>query len=680
MNYIAESTKNSVRLLGMSTACANATDLGNWLGVKEGLFNFRHSVRPVPLELFIDGFPEVRGFSPLMQSMNRPTFLAVKNHSPDKPVIVFVPSRRQTRLTAKDLVNYCGMEDNPRRFIHMDEEDLQLNLARVKDDALKEALSFGIGLHHAGLVESDRQLSEELFLNNKIQILVATSTLAWGVNLPAHLVVVKGTQFYDAKIEGYRDMDLTDVLQMLGRAGRPQFDNSGVARIFTQDAKKDFYKHFLHTGFPVESSLHTVLDNHLCAEISAETIVTKQDALDYLTWTFFFRRLHKNPSYYGLEISAEEHNSIEAQKLANEHMVGMVDNSLAELEKSKCIEVQGTGDVDPTPLGKIMSYYYLSHKTIRHLATHAKPKASFLDALTWMSSATEYDELPVRHNEDLVNDELSKNLPFPGTAFGLPMWDPHVKAFLLLQAYFSRVDLPITDYVGDQTSVLDQSIRIVQASIDVLTEMGYLSSCLEMMAVLQCIKSARWPADAPASIFPGVPDSPEDKTSLRDIAALAPADLAKFAKKLGVPASQTTRFTRAASILPNLRVSVDQPTTSAVTVLLRRLNPQKEDRIWAPRYPKPQTESHFVVLADVAGDEVFAVKRVGWGMKGKGGEKGGKGGPKGGFARATLRVHPGLAGRKIDVLVVSDAYVGLEHRVEGVEIPSAPAPADVGKK
>ena len=689
MNYIAESTKNSVRLLGMSTACANATDLGNWLGVKEGLFNFRHSVRPVPLELYIDGFPEVRGFCPLMQSMNWPTFLAIKNHSPEKPVIVFVPSRRQTRLTAKDLVNYCGMEDNPRRFVHMDEEDLQLNLARVKDEALKEAMSFGIGLHHAGLVESDRQLSEELFLNNKIQILVATSTLAWGVNLPAHLVVVKGTQFYDAKIEGYRDMDLTDVLQMLGRAGRPQFDNSGVARIFTQDAKKDFYKHFLHTGFPVESSLHTVLDNHLCAEISAETIVTKQDALDYLTWTFFFRRLHKNPSYYGLEISADEHNSIEAQKLANEHMVDMVDNSLAELEKSKCIEVQGTGDVDPTPLGKIMSYYYLSHKTIRHLATHAKAKAQFMDALTWMSSATEYDELPVRHNEDLINDELSKNLPFPGTSFGLPMWDPHVKAFLLLQAYFSRVTLPITDYVGDQTSVLDQSIRIVQASIDVLTEMGYLSSCLQMMTLLQCIKSARWPADSPASILPGVPEGSKDKTSLRDIAALSQADLSALAKKLGVPAAQTQRFTRAAGILPNLRVSVEKPTTRGVTVVLKRLNALREDRVWAPRYPKPQTESHFVILADMASDEVFAVKRVGWGQKGGGGKReAGRNGNRGkggetalkGLVRANLRVHPELVGRKVDVLVVSDAYIGLEHRIGGVEIPRPPAPEDGSRK
>ena len=398
MNYIASQSKGSVRLIGMSTACANAMDLGNWLGVKEGLFNFRHSVRPVPLQIFIDGFPEQRGFCPLMQSMNRPTFLAIKTHSPEKPVIVFVASRRQTRLTAKDLINFCGMEDNPRRFVRMSEDDLQLNLSRVKDEALREALSFGIGLHHAGLVEADRQLVEELFANNKIQILVATSTLAWGVNLPAHLVVVKGTQYFDAKIEGYKDMDLTDVLQMLGRAGRPQFDTSGIARIFTQEAKKAFYKHFLHTGFPVESSLHNVLDNHLGAEASAGTISSKQDALDYLTWTFFFRRLHKNPSYYGLEISSEEHNTIAAQQLANEYMVELVDKSLGELEESGCVSLHSNGDLDSTPLGKIMSYYYLSHKTIRHLLKQAKREATFEDVLAWLCGATEFDELPVRHN------------------------------------------------------------------------------------------------------------------------------------------------------------------------------------------------------------------------------------------------------------------------------------------
>lgn len=678
MNYIAESTKNTVRLLGMSTACANATDLANWLGVKEGLFNFRHSVRPVPLELYIDGFPEVRGFCPLMQSMNRPTFLAVKTHSPDKPVIVFVPSRRQTRLTAKDLINMCGLEDNPRRFLHMEEEDLQLNLARVKDDALKEAISFGIGLHHAGLVETDRQLAEELFLNNKIQILVATSTLAWGVNLPAHLVVVKGTQFYDAKIEGYKDMDLTDVLQMLGRAGRPQFDNSGVARIFTQDAKKDFYKHFLHTGFPVESSLHTVLDNHLCAEVSAETILTKQDALDYLTWTFFFRRLHKNPSYYGLEISAEEHNSIAAQQLANDYMIEMVNKSLGELAQSKCVEIFPNGDVDPTPLGKIMSYYYLSHKTIRYLVKHVKPKASFEDVLKWMSNATEYDELPVRHNEDLINAELSRNLPYAGTNFGLPMWDPHVKAFLLLQAHMARIDLPITDYVGDQTSVLDQAIRIIQASIDVLTELGYLSSCLEMIKLLQCIKSARWAHDNPLAILPGVnPDKIKDTTPLQKVSMLKKPQLDELAKKLDIPQYQHSKFARAASILPNVSVRTENVTALSMTVSLKRTNPvvEREGRIYAPKYPKPQTEGWFVVVCNVGSDEIIAVKRAGWSQgPGKSVAVGSK--PS---ARVSLKLpEPAQGGkaRKYDVLVLSDAYPGLEYKLMGVEIPALPTVDD----
>ncbi|OTB06369.1 hypothetical protein M426DRAFT_319104 [Hypoxylon sp. CI-4A] len=691
MNYIAQSTKNSVRLLGMSTACANATDLGNWLGVKEGLFNFRHSVRPVPLELYIDGFPEVRGFCPLMQSMNRPTFLAIKSHSPDKPVIVFVPSRRQTRLTAKDLINYCGMEDNPRRFVNMSEEDLQLNLSRVKDDALKEAINFGIGLHHAGLVESDRQLAEELFLNNKIQILVATSTLAWGVNLPAHLVVVKGTQFYDAKIEGYKDMDLTDVLQMLGRAGRPQFDNSGVARIFTQDAKKDFYKHFLHTGFPVESSLHTVLDNHLGAEVSAETITTKQDALDYLTWTFFFRRLHKNPSYYGLEISAEEHNTIAAQQLANDYMIEMVNKSLNELATSKCVDLYPNGDVDPTPLGKIMSYYYLSHLTIRHLVKHAKPKASFLDVLSWMSRATEYDELPVRHNEDLINAELSKNLPFEGSSFGLPMWDPHVKAFLLLQAHMARIDLPITDYVGDQTSVLDQAIRIIQASIDVLTELGHLSSVLEMIKLLQCVKSARWPQDAPLSILPATDSDTlkDNKTALQKVSASSRAQVEDLARKLNIPSSQQNRFVRAVSVLPNINVRTEDVTAQSLAVSLKRVNPivEREGRIYAPRYPKPQTEGWFVIVCDTARDEILGVKRAGWSsQKGPGAKAKGKSNANTNTnaslqvgskptAKTTLRLpepDKNGNGRKVDVLVLSDAYIGMEYRIMGVEIPALP--------
>ena len=706
-NYIASQKAESVRLLGMSTACANAPDLANWLGVKQGLFNFRHSVRPVPLEIFIDGFAEQRGFCPLMQSMNRPAFLAIKTHSPNKPVIVFVASRRQTRLTAKDLINFCGSEDNPRRFLCLSEDDLQLNLLRVKDEAVREALSFGIGLHHAGLVDGDRQLVEELFANNKIQILIATSTLAWGINLPAHLVIVKGTQFFDAKSEGYIDMDLTDVLQMLGRAGRPQFDSSGVARIFTQDAKKAFYKHFLHTGFPVESSLHKALDNHLCAEIAAGTIISKQDALDYLTWTFFFRRLHKNPSYYGLEISAEEHNTTAAQTLANDYMVEMVDKSLEELAESNCIALHTNSAITSTAMGKIMSYYYLSHKTIRHLLQHASKNARFKDALLWICGAVEFDELPVRHNEDLINSELSSHLPLNPSALNLPMGDPHVKAFLLLQSYFSRIDLPISDYVGDQNSVLDQSIRIIQAAIDLFAELGHLSTCTAIITLLQCVKSARWPDDHPYSIFPGAdPPVPQQRQqpekpqySLSELSAAPPSSLPTFLADTGIiPPSHHASAAKVAAMLPHLNIQTDITGINkknnnndhelglahALTVRITRLNPfvQPHHRAWTPRFPKPQTEGFFVLVADVARDEILALKRASW-QPGSGPSSGSTSARENGRGgRPTARVSLNFKGsdvedrirdrdrdRKLEVRVVSDTYIGLEWRVGEVEIP-----------
>jgi replicative superfamily II helicase len=107
-------------------------------------------------------------------------------------------------------------------------------------------------------------------------VLIATATLAWGVNLPAHLVVVKGTEFFDGKTKRYVDFDITDVLQMTGRAGRPQFDDQGVAVILVHDIKKHFYKKFMHEPFPVESALKDHLLNHFNAEIVAGTISSKQ--------------------------------------------------------------------------------------------------------------------------------------------------------------------------------------------------------------------------------------------------------------------------------------------------------------------------------------------------------------------------------------------------------------------
>jgi len=140
-----------------------------------------------------------------------------------------------------------------------------------------------------------------LFLSSKIQVLVCTSTLAWGVNLPCHLVIVKGTEYYDGKTKRYVDFPVTDVLQMIGRAGRPQFDDTGVACVFVHEPKKTFYRKFLHEPFPVESSLHQQLHEHFNAEVASGSIHNTNDASEYLTWTYLFRRILMNPSYYCVE-------------------------------------------------------------------------------------------------------------------------------------------------------------------------------------------------------------------------------------------------------------------------------------------------------------------------------------------------------------------------------------------
>lgn len=70
-------------------------------------------------------------------------------------------------------------------------------------------------------------------MNLCVQVLVATSTLAWGVNTPAHLVIIKGTEYYDAPSRRYVDFPITDVLQVRG-------SGAAAATAVQQIADKDF--------------------------------------------------------------------------------------------------------------------------------------------------------------------------------------------------------------------------------------------------------------------------------------------------------------------------------------------------------------------------------------------------------------------------------------------------------
>ncbi|KAL3188028.1 hypothetical protein MRX96_004263 [Rhipicephalus microplus] len=497
-NYISSYTSRKVRIIGLSTALANARDLADWLGIGEP------AVRPVPLEVHVSGFPG-KHYCPRMALMNKPTYRAIQQHSPDKPVLIFVSSRRQTRLTALDLIAFLAAEDNPRQWLHMPDHKMDSVIQGVHDQNLKLALAFGIGLHHAGLQEKDRRIVEELFVNQRIQVLIATATLAWGVNFPAHLVVVKGTEYYDAKASRYVDFPITDVLQMIGRAGRPQFDDQGVAVVLVHDLKKKFYNKFLYEPFPVESSLIDVLPDHVNAEVVAGTIRSTQDCLDYMTWTYFYRRLLQNPTYYGLE-------KVEP-KLMSSFLSNLVSKSVRTLQDSYCLEVDSDErTLISTAVGKIASFYYLSHETMRLLYDQLSVDASIEKILYLLTQVKEYSELPVRHNEDLINGDLAKACPIPVDSLD----SPHTKAHLLFQAHFSRLQLPSSDYITDLKSVLDQAIRILQAIIDIVANQGWLAPALSGIVLLQMIIQARWHSENTLLTLPLV-----DNSVLEDFASVS---------------------------------------------------------------------------------------------------------------------------------------------------------------
>jgi activating signal cointegrator complex subunit 3 len=172
-----------VRIVGLSTAVANPLDLADWIGIdttktRLGLYNFRPSIRPVPTCVHVQSYPG-KHYCPRMATMNKPCYAAIKQHSPDRPSLIFVASRRQTRLTAFDLISFAAGDQNPKIFLGCDDEYINAISTSIQDEALQHTITFGIGLHHAGLSSGDRDIVERLYLSGEIRVLVATATLAW---------------------------------------------------------------------------------------------------------------------------------------------------------------------------------------------------------------------------------------------------------------------------------------------------------------------------------------------------------------------------------------------------------------------------------------------------------------------------------------------------------------------
>ncbi len=202
---------------------------------------------------------------------------------------------------------------------------------------LSDLVSSGIAFHHSGLVNKQRSIIEDAFRANRIKAICSTTTLGYGVNLPAHTVLVKElTRFGDGHSER---LGINELTQLFGRAGRPRYDSEGRALVIasTKPRISELLGYISKNPEPVDSSLAVapVLRTHILAFI-AENFLNSENAIQKFM----------SKSFYSFQYGNQRHiNSI-------------IEGILGELQEWGFIEGQGKS-YSATRLGKRISELYI---------------------------------------------------------------------------------------------------------------------------------------------------------------------------------------------------------------------------------------------------------------------------------------------------------------------------------
>jgi antiviral helicase SLH1 len=239
---------------------------------------------------------------------------------------------------------------------------------------MKELFDHGFGIHHAGMLRSDRNMMERMFEDNAIKVLCFTSTLAWGVNLPAHAVVIKGTQVYDSSKGAFTDLSVLDVLQVslkvldndvsnsqiFGRAGRPGYETYGVGYICTTQDKLDHYLYSIMSQHPIESKFIPGMVDALNAEVALGTIANVREAISWIGYTYLFVRMRREPFIYGMSHDEPKDDPQLGNKRSE--LVISAARQLAKVNMVRFDEMSNSFVI--SDLGRIAARYYLRHQTV----------------------------------------------------------------------------------------------------------------------------------------------------------------------------------------------------------------------------------------------------------------------------------------------------------------------------
>ncbi|RXM97898.1 putative ATP-dependent DNA helicase HFM1, partial [Acipenser ruthenus] len=315
---------------------------------------------------------------------------------------------------------------------------------------------------------------------------VTTSTLAMGVNLPAHLVVIKSTMHYIGGM--FQEYSETDILQMIGRAGRPQFDTTATAVIMTRFQTKEKYTHLVSGADTIESSLHKHLVEHLNAEIVLHTISNVKVALDWIRSTFLYIRALKNPSHYGFPPGLDR-AGIEAK------LQELCLKNLNALSSIGLITMDEDINFKPTETGKLMARYCIAYDTMKQF-TLVPGTGTLSDLLTLISKSKEFSDVQLRVNEKRTLNTLNKDknritIRFPVDG---KIKNNEMKVNCLIQAQLGCMAVQDFGLTQDTGRIFRNGTRLTKCLSEFFAQHAKknFSALLNSLILAKCFRSRLW--------------------------------------------------------------------------------------------------------------------------------------------------------------------------------------------
>ncbi|MFW9796561.1 MAG: DEAD/DEAH box helicase [Candidatus Thorarchaeota archaeon] len=424
-----------IQIVALSATISNASLIAEWLEAEL----VRDTWRPVPLHegVYLDGkisFYRDGKNKPRKVNRTRKEELAdVVCDTLDEggQVLVFVSSRRSAVAVAKKLAPFL------RRYIS-DEVMRKLSKGATKiggtpsapeaSKTLARLIANGAAFHHAGLDNQERALVEDYFKDDLLKVIVATPTLAAGVNLPSRRVIIRDYRRYESDRGSY-PIPVLEYKQMAGRAGRPKYDDYGEAVLIARtEPEHDFLidNYTLSEPEEITSKLASprAVRVHILASIAAEMTRNREEIDSLMAGTFFSRQFD--------------------QWEINHH----VSSALGFLKEGGLVDSTSDNSYIATPLGRRTSQLYIDPFTtilfrdvlsgtdkhsifgVLHLLCHTPDQA-----LTYVTSS-ETEEYEIAVDEHL--DELMIEPPIEEDPRTYSEFLAQIKTAALLQDWISE--------------------------------------------------------------------------------------------------------------------------------------------------------------------------------------------------------------------------------------------------